>query len=75
MPQCAVMGLPGQTGQASPAALSQTVKMKSNFGASGLANSSQDFERKCDTSNPRPRNSVSVFGLTWPLGWLPALQA
>ena len=29
IPQCAVIGLPGQIGQVSPAALSQTVKMKS----------------------------------------------
>ena len=46
MPQCAVIGWPGQTGQASPAALSQTVKTKSITGASGAANSSQLFERK-----------------------------
>ena len=35
-PQCAVIGWPGHTGQASPAALSQTVKMKSICGAPGL---------------------------------------
>ena len=35
MPQCAVIGWPGQTGHASPAALSQTVKTKSIFGALG----------------------------------------
>ena len=29
MPQCAVIGWPGQTGQVSPAASSQTVKTKS----------------------------------------------
>ena len=40
-PQCAVMGLPGHIGQTSPAALSQTVKMKSRWGAPGAANSSQ----------------------------------
>ena len=45
MPQCAVIGWPGQTGQASAAALSQTVNTKSNFGSPALANSSQDFER------------------------------
>ena len=45
-PQCAVIGWPGQTGQASPAALSQTVKTKSICGAPGRANSSQLFERK-----------------------------
>ena len=46
MPQCAVIGWPGQIGQASPAALSQTVKTKSISGAPGAANSSQLFERK-----------------------------
>lgn len=45
MPQWVVMGWPGQTGQASPAALSQTVNKKSMAGASGFANSSQLFER------------------------------
>ena len=45
MPQWALMGCPGHTGQVSPAALSQTVKTKSITGASGLANSSQLFER------------------------------
>jgi len=39
-------GFPGQIGQVSAAALSQTVKMKSIFGASGLANSSQLFDRQ-----------------------------
>jgi hypothetical protein len=45
-PQCAVIGWPGHTGQASPAALSQTVNTKSSAGDPGLANSPQDFERK-----------------------------
>src|SRR5215468_2599351 len=45
-PQCALIGRPGQTGQASLAALSQTVKTKSIFGASNLANSSQLLLRK-----------------------------
>src|SRR3954447_5011998 len=49
MPQCAVAGWPGQTGQASPAALSQTVKMKSIWGASGPENSSQLLDRKPST--------------------------
>jgi hypothetical protein len=40
MPQCAVIGWPGHTGQTSPAALSQTVMTKSICGASGLANTS-----------------------------------
>ena len=40
-PQCAVIGWPGQTGQTSPAALSQTVNTKSSGGEPGCANSSQ----------------------------------
>jgi hypothetical protein len=39
------MGWPGQNGHVSPAALSQTVNMKSSGGASGFANSFHDFER------------------------------
>ena len=45
-PQCAVIGWPGHNGQTSFAALSQTVKTKSIFGASGFANSSQLLLRK-----------------------------
>ena len=46
MPQCAVIGWPGQTGQLSPAASSQTVKTKSIIGAPGTAKSSQVFDEK-----------------------------
>jgi len=46
MPQCAVIGGRAIPGQDSPAALSQTVKMKSITGAPGCANSFQLFERK-----------------------------
>ena len=46
MPQWAVIGWPGQTGQASLAASSQRVKTKSIVGAPGAANSSQLFERR-----------------------------
>ena len=46
MPQWAVIGWPGQTGQASAAAVSQTVKTKSITGAPGAAYSSQLFDRK-----------------------------
>ena len=46
MPQCAVIGWPGQTGQVSSAASSQTVKTKSISGAPGAANSFQSFERE-----------------------------
>jgi hypothetical protein len=50
MPQCAVIGCPGQTGHGSLAALSQTVKTKSSFGASGPENSFQLLDRNPDTS-------------------------
>src|SRR3546814_1531618 len=75
MPQCAVIGWPIHTGQVSPAALSQTVKIKSNCGASGAANSSQLFERMPAMSKPSPFRTDSAIGWTAPLGWLPALQA
>jgi len=42
-------------------------------GASGSANSFQDFERKPDVSYPRLCRSLSVSGCTCALGWLPAL--
>jgi hypothetical protein len=50
MPQCAVIGWPGQNGQVSPAALSQTVKTKSSGGAPATANSFHDFERSSEVS-------------------------
>ena len=49
-PQCAVAGLPGQIGHTSPAALSQTVTMKSILGALGKPNSSQLLLRNLDWS-------------------------
>src|SRR5579864_3233614 len=45
MPQCAVNGCPGQTGQTSFAALSQTVNTKSSLGALGNENSSHALLR------------------------------
>ncbi len=45
MPQCAVIGWPGQTGQASRAALSHTVITISSAGAPGRENSIQFLER------------------------------
>ena len=45
MPQWAVIGCPGQTGQVSAAASSQSVKAKSSLGAFGPVNSAQLFER------------------------------
>src|SRR5688572_9769516 len=74
-PQCAVTGWPGQTGQTSPAALSQTVKMKSMCGAPALANSFQFLERRPSVPRLFFRSRSSANGLTAPLGWLPALKA
>src|SRR3546814_18761387 len=64
IPQCAVIGLPGQAGQVSPAALSQTVKMKSSLGASGPETSSQLFERRPSGSNPTTSSRASVWAWT-----------
>src|SRR3546814_2240967 len=66
MPQCAVIGWPIHTGQVSPAALSQTVKIKSNCGASGAANSSQLFERMPAMSKPSPFRTDRAIGWTAP---------
>src|SRR4029079_2093712 len=71
-PQWAVIGWPGQMGQGSLGASSQTVNTKSSFGASGVVNSSQDFERSLETSKFDLRSTVEVWGLTAPLGWLAA---
>src|SRR5260221_6014678 len=72
-PQCAVTGLPGHTGQVSPAAWSQTVKTKSMTGASARANSSQDLLRACGSGMRSLSSSWSVSGCTSPLGKEPAL--
>ena len=74
-PQWAVMGWPGQMGQTSLAALSQTVKMKSICGASGSANSSQDLLRRPSVGMPALRSCSRASGRTLPVGWLPALNA
>src|ERR1700681_3644182 len=71
-PQCAVIGGPGQTGQDSLAALSQTVKTKSITGASGPANSCQLFERKLSVGESRLLSTLIANGFTVPFGWLPA---
>jgi hypothetical protein len=55
--------------------MSQTVKTKSNCGALGLVNVIHDFERNAECRSRAPRSNASVFGLTSPLGWLPALKA
>src|SRR5208283_4543600 len=74
-PQCAVTGWPGQRGQTSAAALSQTVKTKFIRGAPGLANSSQLLLRRPATGKPATSSCFSASGLTRPVGWLPALKA
>jgi hypothetical protein len=67
-PQWAVMGWPGQMGQASLAASSQTVNTKSSCGASGPANWSQDLERSFEMSKFDLRSTASASGLTASLG-------
>src|SRR6185312_630478 len=74
-PQCAVTGDPNQTGQVSPAALSQTVITKSMVGAPSLANSSHDLLRKPSAGQPRLVANAAAIGCTSPAGWLPALNA
>ena len=64
--------LPGQNGQASPAALSQTVKMKSIFGAPGTPNTSQLLELKPSVEIPCSLRTFNANGVTTPFGWLPA---
>src|SRR5215469_17200492 len=75
MPQWAVIGWPGQTGQTSFAALSQTVKTKSSLGESGFANSSQGLLRAPQAGIRAASSCRRASGLTVPLGWLPALKA
>src|SRR4029077_6028008 len=72
-PQWALTGCPGQSGHASPAALSHTVNTKSSAGASGPANSSQLFERSPSVLIPLFCSSSTAKGFTLPAGWLPAL--
>jgi hypothetical protein len=67
-PQWAVIGWPGQTGQLSLAALSQTVNTKSSSGAPGRVNSSQSFDRAKPVSKFRPGcvwNPVNQGYLAW----------
>jgi len=74
-PRCAVTGRPGQIGQTSLAALSQTVKTKSRAGAPARSNSLQLFDRSPEMSWPRAFSTSSAIGWTLPWGWLPALYA
>ena len=71
----AVKGCPGQTGHASSAALSHTVKTKCILGASGLANSSQLLLRSPSVGIRAPRICFRASGRTRPAGLLPALYA
>ena len=67
-PQCAVTGWPGQIGQTSFAALSQTVNTKSILGASGKANSSQDLLRRPSTGICAACKRCKASGRTLPDG-------
>ena len=73
IPQCAVIGCPGQNGHCSRAALSHTVNTKSSFGAPGPENSSQDLLRKPALDMPADSICLSASGRGCPEGWLPAL--
>ena len=68
IPQCAVMGWPGQTGQTSRAALSQTVKTKCMGGAPGAENSSQDLLRRPAVGMPESSSWRRASGRTLPEG-------
>ena len=74
-PQCAVIGCPGQTGQTSFAALSQTVKTKSSFGAPGKENSSHVLLRNPSVGKCAISSCLKDSGRTLPVGRLPALWA
>src|SRR6202142_2999655 len=69
------MGWPGHTGQASWAALSQTVNTKFIWGALGFANSSQLLLRRLSVGRCAVSSCLTASGLTKPEGWLPALYA
>jgi hypothetical protein len=64
---------PKNTGQASAAALSQTVITTDSGGASAAVNSSQLLLRKPAVAMPTPLSASSAKGLMRPPGALPAL--
>jgi hypothetical protein len=68
MPQWAVIGWPGHTGQTSSAARSQTVKTKSRGGASAVTNSSQLLLRRFSVGSRFLLNTSSGNGWTSPFG-------
>src|SRR5687767_5910691 len=72
MLQSAWSGAPGQMGQVSPAAASQTVITRSSGGASGAAKASQLLLVSPAVSWPSSRNIRIASGCTAPLGRLPA---
>ena len=67
-PQCAETGCPGQTGQTSDAAESQTVKTKSIRGALGPLNSSQLLDLNESKGLPSFFRRLMAAGCTRPLG-------
>src|SRR5437879_10295462 len=74
-PQWAVIGCPGQTGQTSRAALSQTVKTKFIGGTPGLANSSQLLLLKLEVGRRAASSCFKACGLTRLAGKLPVMVA
>src|SRR5262249_32104576 len=62
IPQRAVIGLPGQIGQTSPAALSQTVMTNCICGAPGASNSSQDLDRRPAVGKSNCLSSANAIG-------------
>ena len=63
---------PGQSGQTSLAALSQTVNTKSSSGLPGPENSLQLLDRKPWVLNPRRSSKAMALGFTLPVGIEPA---
>ena len=69
-----VIGWPGQIGQTSLAALSQTVKTKSSSGAPGAGELLPRFRPRVARIVVEPDLAVrGVIGCTLPVGMLPAL--
>ena len=75
-PQWAVIGWPGQNGQASPAASSQTVKMKSKLGAPGPGEFVPALGAQGGGLVPQAFPTAAAHRVDRALaGWLPALKA
>lgn len=71
-PQCDLIAGPKNTGQASPAALSQTVMTKSGDSS---ACTSLDLLKSPSVAMSARCRACRLSGFTSPLGWLPALNA